>query len=90
VVHGDIHLSVALSRANSSLDELCELLETRAQKINEELKHFEDASVAEFLEKFNTLHQKHLSALRDDKAILAHDILTQKPYAFASGEINIL
>jgi HEAT repeat protein len=75
-ISGDVHLTLVLSRAGSSVDELCELLELRAEKINNELSgFFQWTSVSEFLEKFNALHGKHIKALRDGNAILAHEIL---------------
>jgi hypothetical protein len=73
-----VHLTLALSRTNSSLNELCELLEARAWRIIQRLQdHFSYAPVADFLKRFNELHQKHLSAIRSGNVIVAHEILNE-------------
>jgi hypothetical protein len=78
VIQDGVHLSVALSRAGSSLEELCGILEHRAQKINRELRqHFLYAPVKKYLGEFNKLHLKHVEALRAGNVVFAHEVLGQ-------------
>ncbi|WP_421802696.1 hypothetical protein [Flagellimonas sp.] len=58
--------------------ELIKTLEFRAEKLNEHLeKYYYYNEVVNYLEKFNTLHKKHIEALKNNDFILAHEILSQ-------------
>jgi hypothetical protein len=77
-VSGNIEIIFNPSRPDNSLDELCSMLQHRADQINENLdSHFTYAPVAEYLKRFNELHKTHLLALREGKLIVAHEILLQ-------------
>jgi hypothetical protein len=63
-------LEAALSRADSSLGELCGLLNYRAEKAKRMLDH-------SVVEEFDTLHVRHIDALRTGQLVLAHYILDE-------------
>ncbi|MBV8524239.1 MAG: hypothetical protein JOY71_19285 [Acetobacteraceae bacterium] len=66
------------SHPDNSLDELCAILQHRADKIKETLSsHFSYAPVKKYLRRFSKLHKSHLSALRQGKLLVAHEILLE-------------
>jgi hypothetical protein len=67
----DIHIN------KKDQGELIETLKFRAENINRNLKrYYYYVEVAEFLDQFNTLHKKHINALRSNDFLLAHEILS--------------
>jgi hypothetical protein len=76
IIGGDVQFTLISSRADQSLDELCRLLEDRALAINERLQnYFRYTDVARYLKEFNSLHKRHLAALRSGNLIAAHELL---------------
>lgn len=60
----------------SKADELISILEFRAEEIRNQLApRYKYAVVSEYLEKFNKLHDQHVSALEESNFVLAHEIL---------------
>jgi len=76
------------SRSDSEgerIEELVSVLEARANRIRNELAPFNNtAEIAEFLNRFNELHQKHIDALRARNFALAHEVLIEIHYREAA------
>ena len=57
-------------------DELIEILNMRASKINHDLsQYYRYANIKEYLDEFNRLHKLHIEALKNGNIVLAHEIL---------------
>ena len=69
---------ILVDRIEHNITELIKLLEQRAIVLRSKLEtYYKYAEVSRFLTKFNELHWKHISALKDGNIILAHELLGQ-------------
>ncbi len=60
------------------VDELIQILNSRAERITRRLsRYFEYAEVQSYIDRFKTLHNQHIEALRKGNLIHAHEVLVQ-------------